>query len=178
MCFTVFERSRFTSLQRNGCHPHDCMCFTGQNGPRAFQTPSGFIWPPGFQNVSKMSFQIAKDDLEMASKLIPEWSCFHDSITSYFHDSIHPCFHLVRYSCMLPWFHSIIFPWFHSSMLLFGPCLHASLIPFHHISMLPFFNTYLLPWVNSSMLRFYHTVWGLALGLCGIFDFDNRATQP
>ena len=83
-------------LQRNGCHPHDCMCFTGQNGPRAFQTPSGFIWPPGFQNVSKTSFQIAKDDLEMASKLIPEWPCFHDSITSYFHDSILPCFHLVH----------------------------------------------------------------------------------
>ena len=126
---------------------------------------------PGFQNVSKTSFQIAKDDPEMASKLIPEWSCFHDSITSYFHDSIHPCFHLVRYSCMLPWFHSIIFTWFHSSMPPFGPCLHASLIPFRHISMLPFFNSYLLPWVNSSMLRFYHTVWGLALGLSNFYFY-------
>ena len=137
--FTVFERSRFTTLQRNGGYPHDCMCFKSQNGPRAFQTPSGFIWPPSFQNVSKTSFRIAKDDLEMASTLIPEWSCFHhismipfihasiwsvihacfhDSIPSYFHASSHPCFHLVHYSCI---FHDPIPSYFHYSIL---PCFH------------------------------------------------------
>ena len=97
---------------------------------------------------------------------------------------------------MPPWFHYIIFPWFHSSMLPFGPLfMHASMIPFHHISMIPFFHAsiwsmltcffdpipsyfhasilqYLLPWVNSSMLRFYNTVWGLALGLYDIIIYD------
>ena len=35
--FTVFERSRFTTLQRNGGYSHVCMCFISENGPGAFR---------------------------------------------------------------------------------------------------------------------------------------------
>ena len=54
--FTVFERSRFTTLQRNGGYPHVCMCFISQNGPGAFQTSSGSISPANLKNDPKNIF--------------------------------------------------------------------------------------------------------------------------
>ena len=54
--FTVFERSRFTTLQRNGGYSHVCMCFISENGPGAFQTSSGSISPANLKNDPKNIF--------------------------------------------------------------------------------------------------------------------------
>ena len=73
--FTVFERSRFTTLQRNGGYPHVCMCFISQNGPGAFQTSSGSISPANLKNDPKTLFpRIVRGPLgcHLLSSLVPK----------------------------------------------------------------------------------------------------------
>ena len=73
--FTVFERSRFTTLQRNGGYPHVCMCFISQNGPGAFQNSSGSISPANLKNEPKNTFsQNCRGPLgcHLLSSLVPK----------------------------------------------------------------------------------------------------------
>ena len=73
--FTVFERSRFTTLQRNGGYPHVCMCFISQNGPGAFQTSSGSTSPANLKNDPKTVFpRIVRGPLgcHLLSSLVPK----------------------------------------------------------------------------------------------------------
>ena len=73
--FTVFERSRFTTLQRNGGYSHVCMCFISENGPGAFQTSSGSTSPANLKNDQKTVFpRIVRGPLgcHLLSSLVPK----------------------------------------------------------------------------------------------------------
>ena len=73
--FTVFERSRFTTLQRNGGYPHVCMCFISQNGVGAFQTSSSSTSLANLKNDQKTVFpRIVRGPLgcHLLSSLVPK----------------------------------------------------------------------------------------------------------
>ena len=74
--FTVFERSRFTTLQRNGGYSHVCMCFISPRivwGPLGCHLPSSLVPKSRFRGSGKITFFKKSVEVKKDAELPPEY---------------------------------------------------------------------------------------------------------